>query len=73
KAIEAKTIAENQLSQKEFEIQQARQDARTVISRAEAEAGELRAKADALTRNPKYLDVVKSGVFGDTLDTLVVR
>ncbi len=73
KAIEAKTIAENQLTQKDFEIQQARQDARTIISQAEAEAGGLRAKADALTRNPKYLDVVKSGVFGDTLDTLVVR
>jgi regulator of protease activity HflC (stomatin/prohibitin superfamily) len=73
KALEAKTIAENQLTQKDFEIQQARQDARTVISQAEAEAGGLRAKADALTRNPRYLDVVKSGVFGDTLDTLVAR
>lgn len=72
-AIEAKTIAENQLAQKEFEIEQARQDARSVIADAEAEAGQLRAKADALEQNPEYLDVVKSRVLGSTLDTLITR
>jgi len=72
-AIEAKTIAENRLAQKEFEIEQARQDARTIVSRAQAEAGALKAKADALTRNPEYIDVVKAGVYGETLDTLVAK
>ncbi len=72
-AIEGKTIAENQLAQKEFEIEQARQDARGVIADAEAEAGQLRAKADALEQNPEYLDVVKSRVLGSTLDTLITR
>jgi regulator of protease activity HflC (stomatin/prohibitin superfamily) len=72
-AIEAKTITENQLAQKEFEISQAREDARTVISQAEAEAGQLKAKADALRRNPQYLNIVKAEVFGETLDTLVTR
>ncbi len=73
KAIEAKTIAENQLAQKEFEIAQAREDARTIVSQARAEAGELQAKADALNRNPEYLQVVKSKVFGESLDTLVTK
>jgi len=73
KAIEAKTIAENQLAKKSFEIDQARQDAKTVIARAQAEAGRLGAKADALTRNPEYLRVVKSGVLGETLDTLITK
>ncbi|MGA7952008.1 MAG: prohibitin family protein [Gloeobacterales cyanobacterium] len=72
-AIEAKTIAENQLSKKVFEIDQARQDARTVISQAQAEAGSLSAKANALTQNPAYLKVVKSGVLGSTLETLVTK
>ncbi|NJK35376.1 MAG: prohibitin family protein [Oscillatoriales cyanobacterium SM2_2_1] len=72
-AIEAKTITENQLAQKEFEISQARQDARTVISQAEAEAGQLKAKADALRRNPQYLNIIKAEVFGETLDTLITR
>ncbi|MCS6958981.1 MAG: prohibitin family protein [Pseudanabaenaceae cyanobacterium SKYGB_i_bin29] len=72
-AIEAKTIAENQLAQKEFEIAQAKEDARAIISQARAEAGELKAKADALNRNPEYLEVVKSKVFGDSLDTLVTK
>ncbi len=73
KAIEAKTIAENQLAQKEFEIAQAREDARTIVSKARADAGELKAKADALNRNPEYLDVVKFRVFGESLDTLVTK
>jgi regulator of protease activity HflC (stomatin/prohibitin superfamily) len=73
KAIEAKTIAENQLAQKEFEIAQAREDARTIVSKARADAGELQAKADALNRNPEYLEVVKSRVFGESLDTLVTK
>ncbi|MDX2271721.1 MAG: prohibitin family protein [Cyanobacteriota bacterium] len=72
-AIESKTIAENQLAKKEFEIEQARQDARSVIAEAQAEAGSLEAKANALTQNPEYLEVVKSGVLGDTLNTLVSR
>ncbi len=72
-SIEAKTIAENQLSKKVFEIDQARQDARTVISQAQAEAGSLSAKANALTQNPAYLRVVKSGVLGSTLETLVTK
>jgi regulator of protease activity HflC (stomatin/prohibitin superfamily) len=71
--IEAKTIAENQLAQKSFEIEQARQEARTTIAEAQAEAGKLKAKANALTNNPKYLDVVRSNVFGETLDTLVTK
>lgn len=73
KSIEAKTIAENQLAKKSFEIDQARQDAKTSIARAQGEAGRLAAKADALTRNPEYLRVVKSGVLGDTLDTLITK
>lgn len=73
KAIEAKTIAENRLAQKEFEIEQARQDARSTIANAQAEAGRLRAKADALTENPEYLDVVKAEVLGRTLETLVTE
>lgn len=73
KAIEAKTIAENQLAQKEFEIAQAREDARTIVSQARADAGQLKAKADALNRNPEYLEVVKSKVFGESLDTLVTK
>ncbi len=73
KAIEQKTIAENRLAQKEFEIEQARQDARSIVAEAEAEAGKLQAKADALTRNPQYLDVVKSDIFGSTLDVLVTE
>ncbi len=72
KAIEAKTISENQLAQKEFEIQQAREDAKSIVAEAEAEAGRLRAKADALTENPQYLDVVQSRVVGETLRTLVI-
>lgn len=72
-AIEQKTIAENRLAQKEFEIEEARQDARSVIAAAEADAGKLRAKADALTRNPQYLDVVKSDIYGSTLDVLVTE
>jgi prohibitin 2 len=72
-AIEAKTISENQLSKKVFEIDQARQDAKTVISQAQAEAGSLSAKANALTQNPAYLRVVKSGVLGSTLETLVTK
>lgn len=72
-AIEAKTIAENELAQKEFEIEEARQNARGVIADAEAEAGQLKAKADALANNPEYLDVVKSRVLGSTLDTLITR
>lgn len=73
KAIEQKTIAENRLAQKEFEIEQARQDARSIVAEAEAEAGKLQAKADALTRNPQYLDVVRSEVYGSTLDVLVTE
>ena len=73
KAIEQKTIAENRLAQKEFEIEQARQDARTIIAEAQAAAGELQAKANALTRNPQYLDVVKSDIYGSTLDVLVTE
>jgi regulator of protease activity HflC (stomatin/prohibitin superfamily) len=72
-AIEAKTIAENQLAKKDFEIDQARQDAKTIISQAQAEAGQLSAKANALTQNPDYLKVVKSRVLGDTLETLVTK
>lgn len=72
-AIEAKTIAENLLAKKSYEIDQATQDAKTTISEAQAEAGRLAAKADALTQNPEYLRVVQSGVLGDTLDTLVTR
>lgn len=72
-AIEAKTIAENQLAKKDYEIDQATQEAKTAISEAQAEAGRLGAKADALTKNPAYLRVVQSGVLGDTLDTLVTR
>ncbi len=72
-AIEAKTIAENQLAQKSFEIEQARQDARTTIAQAEADAGRLKAKANALTNNPQYLDVIKAGVYGKTLDVLVTK
>lgn len=72
-AIEAKTIAENQLAQKSFEIEQSRQDARTTIAQAEAEAGKLKAKANALTNNPQYLDVVKAGVYGESLDVLVTK
>jgi regulator of protease activity HflC (stomatin/prohibitin superfamily) len=72
-AIEAKTIAENQLAQKQFEIEQARQDARAIISQAEAEAGQLRAKAQALTQNPQYLEVVKAAVLGSRLETLVTK
>ncbi len=71
KAIEAKTIAENRLAQKEFEIEQARQDARTTVAAAEAEAGKIQAKADALTENPEYLDVVKAEVLGRTLEVLI--
>jgi regulator of protease activity HflC (stomatin/prohibitin superfamily) len=70
-AIEAKTIAENELIQKQFEIEQARQDARSLIAEAEAEAGKLQAKANALTSNPQYLKVVESQVLGETLDVLV--
>ena len=73
KAIEAKTISENKLAQKDFEIEQARQDARTIVAAAEAEAGKLKAKADALTKNPQYLEVVKAGVFGDALEVLVTK
>lgn len=72
-AIEAKTIAENQLARKSYEIDQATQEAKSNIAAAQAEAGRLAAKADALTKNPQYLRVVKSGVLGDTLDTLVTR
>ncbi|HEY9824086.1 MAG TPA: prohibitin family protein [Stenomitos sp.] len=72
-AIESKTIAENQLAKKSYEIQQARQDARTTISQAAAEAGKLQAKANALKENPQYLDVVRSSVYGDTLDTLIKK
>jgi prohibitin 2 len=72
-AIEAKTIAENQLSQKDFEIQQARQDARSLVLQAQAEAGKLRAKANALNRNPQYLKVVQSQVLGNTLQVLVTK
>lgn len=72
-AIEAKTIAENQLAQKQFEIEQARQDARAIISQAEAEAGQLRAKAQALTQNPQYLEVVKAAVLGSRLETLITK
>jgi len=72
-AINSKTIAENQLAQKSYEIDQSRQDAKTIISKAQGEAGRLAAKADALTQNPEYLKVVKSGVLGDTLDTLVTK
>ncbi|MGK7943130.1 MAG: prohibitin family protein [Microcystaceae cyanobacterium] len=72
-AIEGKTIAENRLAQKSFEIEQARQDARTTIAKAEAEAGKLKAKANALNNNPQYLDVVKAGVYGETLDVLVTK
>ncbi len=73
KSIEAKTIAENQLQKKAFEIDQAREDSKTLIAVAQAEAGKLGAKADALTQNPEYLKVVKSGVLGDTLDTLITK
>ncbi|NJK61378.1 MAG: prohibitin family protein [Synechococcaceae cyanobacterium SM2_3_1] len=72
-AIEAKTIAENQLAQKEFEIEEARQNARSTVAAAQGEAGRLEAKADALNQNPEYLNVVKSGVLGDTLDTLITE
>ncbi|WP_164928872.1 prohibitin family protein [Gloeobacter violaceus] len=72
-AIEAKTISENQLARKAYEIDQATQDAKTLISEAQAEAGRLGAKADALTKNPEYLRVVQSGVLGETLDTLINR
>lgn len=72
-AIESKTIAENQLAKKSYEIQQARQDARSTISQAAAEAGKLQAKANALKDNPQYLDVVRSSVYGDTLETLVKK
>jgi prohibitin 2 len=72
-AIEAKTIAENQLAKKSYEIDQATQEAKTNISAAQAEAGRLAAKADALTKNPQYLRVVQSAVLGETLDTLVTR
>ncbi len=72
-AIEAKTIAENQLAQKQFEIEQARQDARAIISQAEAEAGQLQAKAQALSQNPQYLEVVKASVLGSRLETLVTK
>ncbi|GAB4212294.1 MAG: prohibitin family protein [Synechococcales cyanobacterium] len=70
-AIEAKTIAENQLARKAFEIEQAREDAKSIISQAQAEAGSLAAKATALTQNPEYLKVVQSAVLGETLETLV--
>jgi regulator of protease activity HflC (stomatin/prohibitin superfamily) len=72
-AIEAKTIAENELGKKAFEIDQSRQDARTVVLQAEAEAGKLSAKANALNENPDYLRVVKSRVLGETLETLVTH
>ncbi|MBF2097134.1 MAG: prohibitin family protein, partial [Gloeomargaritaceae cyanobacterium C42_A2020_066] len=72
-AIESKTIAENQLLQKRFEIEQARQEARTQVSQAQAEAGILKARADALTRNPRYLAILKSQVLGESLETLVTR
>ncbi len=72
-AIEAKTISENQLARKVYEIDQATQEAKTNISQAQAEAGRLAAKADALTKNPEYLRVVQSGVLGETLDTLVTK
>lgn len=72
-AIEAKTIAENQLAKKAYEIDQAAQEAKANIAAAEAEAGRLAAKADALTKNPQYLRVVKSSVLGETLETLVSR
>ncbi|MDX1978359.1 MAG: prohibitin family protein [Pseudanabaenaceae cyanobacterium bins.68] len=72
-AIEAKTIAENQLAQKDFEIEQARQDARSLVLQAQAEAGKLTAKANALKRNPQYLKVVKSQVLGNTLEVLVTK
>ncbi|MGK7878339.1 MAG: prohibitin family protein [Xenococcaceae cyanobacterium] len=72
-AIEAKTIAENQLAQKEFEIEQARQDSRSIVAQAKAEAGNLKAKADALSKNPQYLEVIKSKVFGETLDVMVTK
>jgi len=71
-AIEAKTIAENQLARKAFEIEQAREDAKSIISQAQAEAGSLAAKATALTQNPDYLKVVQSKVLGETLETLVI-
>lgn len=70
-AIEAKTIAENRLAKKEFEIEQARQEARSTIATAQAEAGKIQAKADALKENPEYLDVVKAEVLGQTLEVLV--
>ncbi|NEQ97771.1 MAG: prohibitin family protein [Cyanothece sp. SIO2G6] len=70
-ALEAKTIAENTLIQKQFEIEQARQTARSIVSQAEAEAGSLQAKADAITANPQYLDLIESQVLGETLDVLV--
>lgn len=72
-AIEAKTIAENRLAQKQFEIEQARQEARAVISQAQAEAGQLQAKAQALIQNPQYLEVVKASVLGSRLETLVTK
>ena len=72
-AIEAKTIAENELVKKQYEIEQARQEARAIISLAEAEAGQLQAKAEALTRNPQYLEVVKAAVLGSRLETLVTK
>jgi regulator of protease activity HflC (stomatin/prohibitin superfamily) len=72
-AIEAKTIAENELVKKQYEIEQARQEARAIISQAEAEAGQLQAKAEALTRNPQYLEVVKAAVLGSRLETLVTK
>lgn len=71
-AIEAKTIAENQLARKTFEIEQAREDAKSIISQAKAEAGSLAAKATALTQNPDYLKVVQSEVLGETLETLII-
>lgn len=73
KAIESKTIAENELIQKQFEIGKARQDARSIVAQAEAEAGRLQAKADALASNPQYLDVVEAQVLGETLDVLITK
>lgn len=72
-AIEAKTIAENQLERKEFEIQEAQETAKAIVTEAQAEAGKLKAKADALQQNPQYLEVVKAGILGETLDTLITR
>ncbi|MEN9240379.1 MAG: prohibitin family protein [Thermostichales cyanobacterium SZTDM-1c_bins_54] len=71
-AIEAKTIAENQLARKAFEIEQAREDAKSIIAQAQAEAGSLAAKATALTQNPDYLKVLQSQLLGETLETLVL-